>query len=864
MRIDCKMKIAAALTLLTLVTGLTAGAQVATPFYMNVWQATGQKQNRAVTITPLDGIQGFYGTNFTATPVITVTPVVGEVRTNLSVGNYRITIQGFPSAMTIFWPADPSITNAADPRVVRTGVTEMFISGGLKGGANVSLSTNGTEVTINADVSHAEVQAATNGVSTALAARVTAATNDLRATMAQTGITNNGDGLGNAGSVTLGGTLTVQGASLTVHGQVVDDGQGDSSISGTLSGAFSGNAHGSFSGTLAGDASGATNLNAGAMASGTIPVARLPALGAAYPNAITNNSTTPYTNLAGVASSFFGPGNGLTTTNGYTFTNATAQYYCARVNDTNIASMAAMDQFFGGIASLGLAGNLMDAAFFDRAANNGPSLLTLSNSVVTVGPGVLRMNGGMWLSNHIAATCTNMAYVTNVAGADNHTLIVWFSQSITGPSPTAGGIEIYSLGDTSLGLYASLGGDLGGSWPRWYDGSMHSGARDLGVFNDNRLRCAAQTGGTSMDFWLFADNQNLSPLHDGVAGSYNTAWGKPTVLRFGTVWTSTTNCANVIYRGFAYFNTIISSNVNYSIDGFVPRIGLVIEGDSKSIAAPNAAESYGQMFQESPSLWGLVSEITNSGVGGSTLRGTFQARFAIDAANVKQPRAKYPIILNLLRGGQNDCDSYGDATNALIASTNIIVWSHTNKWLVAQMDCDRTASWGLGNSNFFDAFNSVLLSPGYPADYVIDIRGFLTNGWGPTAYTNTYIYGDVSLPAGGVHEAIGGAGEEGTNALPLVLNNTTLPLFPQSIYPLLYNTITNDGGGLGNAGHVTFAGGLAMNCVVTGGTNAQASWPTSASTPGGYALVNSNATVFLLTTAPASTAWAATNKLGGP
>lgn len=44
-------------------------------------------------------------------------------------------------------------------------------------------------------------------------------------------------------------------------------------------------------------------------------------------------------------------------------------------------------------------------------------------------------------------------------------------------------------------------------------------------------------------------------------------------------------------------------------------------------------------------------------------------------------------------------------------------------------------------------------------------------------------------------------------------------------------------------------------------TNAVAMWPTNAPSSGACLFVNSNGTVYLLTSAPGSTAWAETNKL---
>lgn len=47
-------------------------------------------------------------------------------------------------------------------------------------------------------------------------------------------------------------------------------------------------------------------------------------------------------------------------------------------------------------------------------------------------------------------------------------------------------------------------------------------------------------------------------------------------------------------------------------------------------------------------------------------------------------------------------------------------------------------------------------------------------------------------------------------------------------------------------------------------TNALSTWPTAPQTRGGAAVVNSNATVYILTSTPAGLTWAATNKIAGP
>lgn len=52
--------------------------------------------------------------------------------------------------------------------------------------------------------------------------------------------------------------------------------------------------------------------------------------------------------------------------------------------------------------------------------------------------------------------------------------------------------------------------------------------------------------------------------------------------------------------------------------------------------------------------------------------------------------------------------------------------------------------------------------------------------------------------------------------------------------------------------------------AIAGKTNALSGWPTAPTGRGGYAIVNSNATVYILTSTPNSLTWAATNKLAGP
>jgi len=96
---------------------------------------------------------------------------------------------------------------------------------------------------------------------------------------------------------------------------------------------------------------------------------------------------------------------------------------------------------------------------------------------------------------------------------------------------------------------------------------------------------------------------------------------------------------------------------------------------------------------------------------------------------------------------------------------------------------------------------------------------------------NLYMYGGIGGAAG-----IGG-GSAGTNG------NT-------------YFGIKSDGTLIG---HV-YLGEAILNGVYQQATNALTSWPTAAATPGGFAIVNSNAQPYVLLSSPGSTAWVSTNK----
>lgn len=125
---------------------------LATPLHGSMRESTGSTLDRTVTVTPLDGIRGFFGTNLVPPVEFSIKSVGGIFDTNLEyMGNYRITYSGLPNAQIIFWPADASITNLADSRIQRSGVVTVFelTKGYIAGSTNISvLTTNGTNYVI--------------------------------------------------------------------------------------------------------------------------------------------------------------------------------------------------------------------------------------------------------------------------------------------------------------------------------------------------------------------------------------------------------------------------------------------------------------------------------------------------------------------------------------------------------------------------------------------------------------------------------------------------------------------------------------------------------------------------------------------
>jgi len=225
--------------LCSMAASLAAFGQAATPAHISMRDCTGSPINRTVTILPLDGPTGFYGTNLGVGGPITVMPIGGAGDTNLIVGNYQLSFSGYPKSMQIFWPADPAITNVADPRLRADGLVKVFnyyYTNALGVGAAVAQAAHATNADMAATVGPGVVnlwRMDINSASNALSGWSAAASNYLY------GLIQSSGGGGGSATNAIGNNNGV-GTNTTLHGQTVAD-----SIQATnFVGNFSGNGAG--------------------------------------------------------------------------------------------------------------------------------------------------------------------------------------------------------------------------------------------------------------------------------------------------------------------------------------------------------------------------------------------------------------------------------------------------------------------------------------------------------------------------------------------------------------------------------------------------------------------------------------------
>lgn len=145
---------------------------------------------------------------------------------------------------------------------------------------------------------------------------------------------------------------------------------------------------------------------------------------------------------------------------------------------------------------------------------------------------------------------------------------------------------------------------------------------------------------------------------------------------------------------------------------------------------------------------------------------------------------------------------------------------------------------------------------------------------------NVHTNGNVYVRRGVVGNILGGDGQTAFYADSRIIGDTAGGLSLDGLNRVLYDSVANprlnweDGeltdnwyvtGTFQSIGNLTASGNRISNAGhYQQATNALSSWPTAAATPGGCAWVNSNATVYILTSTPGGTAWTKTNPIAGP
>ncbi|HRT10578.1 MAG TPA: hypothetical protein P5233_19525, partial [Candidatus Paceibacterota bacterium] len=266
-----------------------------------------------------------------------------------------------------------------------------------------------------------------------------------------------------------------------------------------------------------------------------------------------------------------------------------ADDYCARVAVTSPSGRQQVRDFARGLESAGLLTNLVDFAFFSADLNtpSGPPM-SLNNTGVVIGT-IHRLRGGFEFPNQ---TNNNGLYFTNLPPTPaGRTVLVWGAPAYYpnvsnhvnncifeltgsgGPMPTPNPVCSY--------LY------LNGLPPRpyWYNGTPQYIGSPHPVNSYNSVFVAALGSDPTHSEGLFKSDYPRVLSHHAIPYPVTLS---PTVLRFA--WRNSlanTNCGwRGLIRGFAYFDRALTSNEVCRVDALVPRVGLVIDGDSKTVSNP--------------------------------------------------------------------------------------------------------------------------------------------------------------------------------------------------------------------------------------------------------------------------------------
>lgn len=446
-----------------------------------------------------------------------------------------------------------------------------------------------------------------------------------------------------------------------------------------------------------------------------------------------------------------------------------ALVYCERAHVRSEAGRAAVQQFTDGLKSLGLLSNLVDFAFFDAGMNTTNALMTWHSQVRIVGR-PRHDPGGILTLNH---RDTNWLYVTNLPPNQSRTLVAWLAQTT---EPNASNNRDFASIMTMTGQGSPIPVVVGefsfpdpaGAYGVIYDGtsSHYSRGRFLATSGDNRLSMFAISSTATNTLWLRKTGNLWSEPSLWVDDIPFGVSNAPVVIRFaagapapfapvGPAWEG-------LFRGFAYFNTALSSNQLLRVNSLLPKIGVVVLGDSKS----EFLTPWSTWWRETPQNFGLFWTLTNDTHGGTTLSklnspgDSFQDRWP--GLTRFKPNSEFPTILFALRGGQNDlgnCVTDAGLENAWTAATQICRAARTNGFRVLAWTLDRTSSLWEKNRDRLAEFNRRVRSNPHLYDYLVDAEEFFHRAYGETPFTNLTIYSD------GVHETNFGSLLLGSNCV---------------------------------------------------------------------------------------------------
>jgi hypothetical protein len=475
----------------------------------------------------------------------------------------------------------------------------------------------------------------------------------------------------------------------------------------------------------------------------------------------------------------------LSLAKGVAFTSTNAQNYCTRLGITSPDAIANVHFWFNSLRDASLTTNLVDFAFFDADSQPADYLLSWSNTVGVLGS-PNRLPGGIEINPTLTETNSGL-YVTNIAATPNgRTLIAWFHPAYSDWGET-NNVAILGLSKDGLQTFsdgAQLASEVSWSYSLI---SLHDGGHvqkisaPINTMGETNLFCVAM--GTTSNATRAAF---LSPTHRWYASQSTdgVATGSPSVARLGTdLWRTNLPSPHAVYRGFALFNKMLSSNEVFEVDAALRRIGLIVDGDSKTAGTG----SWPTWYMQSAPNWGLVQLLTNSGVSGIALSGagdTMQGHWAGNARLV--PNATFPKVIYAVRGGLHDINdnSAADRVSYLInGASNLLSNIRTAGMMGAIFTLEPTYV-STNNGTAIAQFNSWVRTNGL-STWLIDSEAYYTNLYGPSCWTNTTIFSD------GIHETALGYRLLGTN---LVASAIPVRLTAPPDKPAFWFTMTNAAG----------------------------------------------------------------------